>query len=260
MNGTILNIRQERILALLERTSTLTTLDLARELQVSDQTIRRDLKALAGNGTVEKFHGGVRLRSEACEPPFALRLQTNASAKTAIARACAELIPDGASLFLDNSSTACFLARQLRRRSGLTIITLSLESAHILAEAGDTNRVIVPGGELRTTDMTITGSSAIDYAARFSPDLFVMSVAAIDAARGCMDFDLFEAEFKSRLMPAAGQVILVADASKFNRIGLVRACPLENIDVFVCDAAPPADLRAAFGPSTQLIVTDRDEN
>ncbi|MDO9598570.1 MAG: DeoR/GlpR family DNA-binding transcription regulator [Azoarcus sp.] len=255
-----MNIRQERILELLERTSTLTTLDLARELQVSDQTIRRDLKALAGNGTVEKFHGGVRLCAEAYEAPFAQRLQTHAEAKTAIASACAERVPDGATLFLDNSSTACFLARQLRRRSGLTIITLSLESARILAEAGDANRVIVPGGELRAADMTITGSNAIDYAARFSPDLFVMSVAAVSAQSGCMDFDLFEAEFKARLMPAAGQVILLADAGKFGHSGLIRTCALEHIDVLVCDLEPPAELRAAFAPSTQIVVADSDES
>lgn len=260
MNEVIMNSRQTRILELLERTSTLTTLDLARELRVSDQTIRRDLRTLAGKGSVEKFHGGVRLCTETYEAPFTQRLQTNAAAKTAIANACAELIPDGATLFLDNSSTACFLARQLLRRSGLTIITLSLESARILAESGDANRVIVPGGELRAADMTITGSSAIDYATRFSPDLFVMSVAAISADRGCMDFDLFEAEYKSRLIPAAGQVILLADAGKFGRGGLVRTCTLDLIDVVVCDAPPPADLRAALSPSTHILVAETDDH
>lgn len=249
----VLNARQQRILDCLAQAPARSTLDLARELQVSDQTIRRDLRTLAQDGAVEKFHGGVRLRADTSEPPFAQRLRTQAAAKDAIAQAFEPTVPDGATLFLDNSSTACFVARRLARRSGLTIVTLSLEAARILAEGGGENRVIVPGGELRASDMTLVGRSAIDFVARFAPDFFVMSVAAVTELGDCMDFDLYEAEFKALLMPRAAQVVLLADSSKFGASGLLRTCGLEAVDTLICDSPAPHWLRNALRPKAQLL-------
>lgn len=254
MSGAIvMNLRQQRILETLAQTSALSTLDLARALQVSDQTIRRDLKPLAEEGVVEKFHGGVRLNTATVEPPFTQRLRTQAGAKQSIAAAFEATVADGATLFLDNSSTGCFVARLLARRSGLTIITMSLEAARILAEGGSSNRIILPAGELRTSDMTIVGRSAIDFAGRFAPDHFVMSVAALSETGDCMDFDLYESEFKSLLMPKAARVVLLVDAAKFATRGLVRSCGLNDIDLLVSDAAPPAWVARAMKPSASLI-------
>jgi DeoR family glycerol-3-phosphate regulon repressor len=251
-----MNIRQEKIIEILRQAAALSTLDLARSFDVSDETIRRDLKQLAEEGIVEKFHGGVRLSVANTEAPFEQRLRIQAAAKQAMAQACETLVPDGTTLFLDNSSSACFLARLLARKKGLTIITLSLQSARILAEGGEGNRIIVPGGELRPSDMTITGASAIRFAAQFSPELFIFSVAAVSSTRGCLDFDLFEAEYKAALMPYAAETVLLADASKFGASGLIRTCGLENIGVLVTDARPPAAFTGAFDEATRIIVAE----
>ncbi|MBR0568492.1 DeoR/GlpR transcriptional regulator [Azoarcus sp. L1K30] len=254
-----MNIRQEKIVEILHGTSTLSILELARSLNVSDETIRRDLRRLADEGLIERFHGGARLSAENTEAPFKQRLRTRAPAKHAIACACAELIPEDCTMFLDNSSTACFLARQLARRKGLTIVTPSIQVARLLAERGNGNRIIIPGGELRTSDMTMVGASAISYAAQFSPALLVLSVAAVTTA-GCMDFDLYEAEFKRALIPHAAQVVLLADAGKFEGSGLVRTCGLDAIDILVTDAQPPETLAQAFAPRTRVIVAGVDHD
>lgn len=229
--------RQERILAHLGARGKAAIHFLAEEFGVSDETIRRDLKILSAEGLVEKFHGGVRLSTPRAEAPFARRLQENAAAKAAIAARTAAHIREGATLLLDNSSTACFLARELTRREPMTILTISLEIAQILNAEGAQHRVILPGGELRGADRTLTGAGTIAYLADFSPSCFVMSVAA-GSPRGAQDFDLFEVEFKRAMMARADETILMMDAGKFSRSGLIHVCDWSQLDVLVTDGAP----------------------
>lgn len=237
-------VRQQQIVELLRDRRSATITDLAEHFQVSDETIRRDLKALAEHGMVDKFHGGVRLNVAEWEAPFDRRLREQAPAKRRIAHAAAELIEEDATILLDNSSTSCFLAQVLAPRPGrLTAITFSVEVAQILSSAGRHHRVILPGGELRADDRTIIGPSAIDFASQFTPSLFVMSVAAASPQRGCMDFDLFETEFKRAMMPLAEKVMLLLDSSKYSKPGLIQVCGWQAVDILVTDAPPPAAVR-----------------
>ncbi|QRG07784.1 DeoR/GlpR transcriptional regulator [Xanthobacter dioxanivorans] len=240
-------VRQQEIVELLRARRSATITDLAEHFQVSDETIRRDLKALAEAGMVDKFHGGVRLNVAEWEAPFDRRLREQAPAKRRIAHAAAELIEEDATILLDNSSTSCFLAQVLAPRPGrLTAITFSMEVAQILSSSGRNHRVILPGGELRADDRTIIGPSAIDFASQFTPSLFVMSVAAASASRGLMDFDLFETEFKRAMIPLADKVMLLLDGSKYAKPGLIQVCDWPAVDILVSDAPPPAAFREAL--------------
>ncbi|AVW91198.1 DeoR/GlpR family DNA-binding transcription regulator [Celeribacter baekdonensis] len=230
--------RQEQILAFLAARGKAAISSLAEEFEVSDETIRRDLKLLSGEGLVEKFHGGVRLPMPRAEAPFERRLLENAAAKTAIAARTAAHMREGATLLLDNSTTACFLAKELTRREPMTILTISLEVAQILNSGGGQHRVILPGGELRASDRTLTGASTIHYLSSFSPSYFVMSVVA-GSPSGCQDFDLFEVEFKRAMISRADETILMMDASKFSKSGLIHVCDWSEVDVMVTDGAPP---------------------
>lgn len=248
-------LRQQQIVGWLREIQASTVLDLADHFQVSDETIRRDLKSLAEGGIVERFHGGVRLNDVGWEAPFERRLQEQAGAKRRIAAAAAELIEDEATILLDNSSSSCFLARELAtKRRRLTAITFSVEVASILASAGPQHRVILPGGELRADDRTIVGASAIDFASQFAPGLFVMSVAAASPARGCMDFDMFETEFKRAMIPLADRVMLLLDSSKYARHGLIQVCGWQSVNIFVSDAAPPKDIGTALDQAEVVIA------
>lgn len=238
--GVALNIRQQSIAEWLQKTQSASIQDLSEQFQVSDETIRRDLRYLAQQGLVEKFHGGVRLNEERTEAPFQRRMREMADAKRLIGIAASALIADKSTVFLDNSSTSCFLARQLALRSGLTVITLSLEVAKILSASGQRHRVILPGGELRVDDQTLIGADAIRFASQFTPNYCIISVAAVSPEHGCMDFDLFETEFKRVMMPLAETVILLADSSKFRKSGLIKVCDLAAFDIMVTEAAPPA--------------------
>ncbi|PKQ11719.1 MAG: DeoR/GlpR transcriptional regulator [Alphaproteobacteria bacterium HGW-Alphaproteobacteria-1] len=230
--------RQQQILAALETSGRASISDLAEQFEVSDETIRRDLKILSAEGLVEKFHGGVRLSLPRSELSFDRRLREQAKAKTAIAARAARHLSDGATVLLDNSTTACFLARELVHREPMTFLTISLEIAGILSGHGCRHRVILPGGELRNADRTITGIDAIQFLSRFTPGYFVTSMVA-GSGRGCHDFDVFEAEFKRRMLPLADQTMVLMDSSKFGKSGLIHVCDWAEIDVLVTDAAPP---------------------
>lgn len=241
----VLSARQERIVEILRTTPSITTVDLAQRLDVSGETVRRDLQAMADDGIVQKFHGGVSLHRDVQESPFLLRLRTNVGAKRRLAQLVSKLLPDGASIVLDNSSTACFVAEALAERRGLTVATPSLEVARTLARSGDHHTVMLPGGTLRCSDMTLASASALRFATQLHPDYMVVSVAALSARGGCLDFDPFEVEFKQAVCMHARTVIVVADASKFEAPGLITSLPWTDVQVLVTDCALPPDLAQA---------------
>ncbi|WP_417783802.1 DeoR/GlpR family DNA-binding transcription regulator [Terasakiella pusilla] len=234
-----LNIRQQNIAEWLQEIQSASIQDLSDHFQVSDETIRRDLRQLSENGLVDKFHGGVRFNVARSEAPFQSRMRVMSQAKLQIGISAAKLIDKGATIFLDNSSTACFLARQLKTRTDLTIITLSLEVANILSTGTKGNRVILSGGELRPEDQTLTGAEAIRFISQFTPDMCFISVAAISPKHGCMDYDIFESDFKRVIMPLADQVVLLSDNSKFNKSGLIKVCDLSAFNILVTDRPLP---------------------
>lgn len=248
--------RQEQILALLKARGKAAITFLAEEFDVSDETIRRDLKTLSADGLVEKFHGGVRLSMPRTEPPFVRRLSENTAAKAAIAAETARHIREGATLLLDNSTTTCFLARELTHREPMTILTISLEVAQILNSGDSQHRVILPGGELRKGDRTLTGAGAISYLAGFSPSYFVMSVVA-GSARGCQDFDLFEVEFKRAMIERADETVVMMDGSKFSKSGLIHVCDWSGVDVLVTDA-PPSEIAEQIDHGHLLLAPPLD--
>lgn len=249
-----LSARQERIVEILRATPSVSTAELAQRLAVSGETIRRDLQALAEDGIVQKFHGGVSLHRDVQESPFQLRLRSNVAAKRRLAQQVAALLPDGASLVLDNSSTACFVAEALAVRRGLTVATPSLEVARALAAHGNRHTVLMPGGTLRSSDMTLAGANALRFAAQLHPDYLVMSVAALSARGGCLDFDPFEVEFKQAVQPHAATVIVVADASKFEAPGLITSLAWHQVQVLVTDAALPVALATATSELQAVVV------
>ena len=241
----VLSARHERIIEILRATPSITTGELALRLGVSGETVRRDLQAMADDGMVEKFHGGVSLHRDMQESPFLLRLRTNVGVKRRLARQVSRLLPDGASIMLDNSSTACFVAEALAERRGMTVATPSLEVARALAQGGDRHTVLLPGGTLRSSDMTLASANALRFATQLNPDYMVVSVAALSARGGCLDFDPFEAEFKQAAALHARTVIVVADSSKFEAPGLITSLPWSQVQVLVTDCALPAALAQA---------------
>lgn len=219
---------------------------LAEALQVTEETVRRNLKVLADDGVVERMHGGVRLVDDSAEADFNARYRENPVAKQRIAQHVASMLPNDVSLFLDIGSTTAHIADALRDHRRLVVVTNSVYVAFRLATRNE-NRVFLAGGELRGHDGGAFGADAMEFAANFNTDYAVLSSAGI-SEKGFFLYDLEEARFSRLIMRQASTRIIAADSSKFGRVAPVDIGHPEHVDYLICDKEPPkAIVSAALG-------------
>jgi DeoR family glycerol-3-phosphate regulon repressor len=238
--------RHGEILRLLGEEGTITIASLAERLGVSLETVRRDVRPLTDDGTILKMHGAVSLPFLSGEAPFERRMRENAEAKRLITRMVAATIRDGESIMLDTGTTTSFLARELLGHRRLTVVTNSSDIARTLSTVNG-NRVYMAGGELRSDSGAAFGVSAIDFIGRFSVSHAVISIGAVDALTGLMDYDLEEAEFARTVLSRGQRSLVITDHTKFGRQGLVRVCGFDGFSELATDQPPPPDIAAALG-------------
>ncbi|MEM7223263.1 MAG: DeoR/GlpR family DNA-binding transcription regulator [Pseudomonadota bacterium] len=229
--------RQATIMKALGMRGACSVSDLARELAVSDETIRRDVIAMADKGLVERVHGGITLPQLLREPAFRKRMAQNAAAKRVIAAAAADEIRNGESIVMDTGSTTAYVAQALSDHRDLLVVTNCTEIATRLAAR---NRVYLAGGELRADDGAVFGPSATRFLEQFRVSLAILSIGAIDGCHGLMDYYLEEAEFSQAAIGRAERVMVVADHTKFGNQAPVQVCDFAAVDVIVTDQAPEA--------------------
>ena len=172
---------------------------LAKNLGISDETVRRNIKTLEAKSLVKKVHGGVLLTSDLdqFEQPFRSRMDKNTTVKQLLAATVADMIKDGDSLFLDIGSTTAYIAQALCNHHDLFIVTNSVNISNILSKRNN-NRVFQAGGELRSHDGGAFGFDAIQFIRRFNVQYAILSVSAINAQNGFMLHDIQEARFVTR--------------------------------------------------------------
>lgn len=249
----MLTKRHGAILKLLEARGTMSPGALSQELGVSSETIRRDIRVLVEAGATLRVHGAVGLAGQIGEAPFARRMRENAAAKRAIAAALADRIADGDALMLDTGTTTSFVARALLGHRRLTVVTNSSDIARTLATVNG-NRVFMAGGELRGDSGASLGASALEFIRGFAVQHAIISAGAVDAS-GVMDFDLMEAEFARAVLACGERRVVVTDAGKFGRRGVVRVADFGGIDEVITDAPPPQPVVAALeAAGVQLVL------
>jgi DeoR family fructose operon transcriptional repressor len=230
--------RKQQILAALERTPAIRAVELGRSLGTSVASIRRDLADLERSGLLKRTHGGaVSNDLAAFEPSLAQKEDQYQTEKAAIAVRAASLVQDGDTIFLDAGSTTRQIARELRRRHGLTVVTNSLSVASELA-AGDLE-VILTGGHLRRGVLSQVGPIAEQSIAGLYVDKLFLAANGVDLLRGVTTPNIVEARTKRTMVEHAGEVILVADHSKFGRVTFGRVCGLERLNAIVTDEGLP---------------------
>ncbi|NQZ32621.1 MAG: DeoR/GlpR transcriptional regulator [Oceanospirillaceae bacterium] len=236
--------RQDAILSLLQARGSCSIVELAEMLEVSDETIRRNVRPLIEKKYLQKVHGGVILAPKGeDEQPFVRRMQANAADKEKIANLLAAIIVDGDSLMIDTGSTTAYVARALRGHKALNVVTNCTEIARTLVVAMD-NQVHLAGGQLRRDDSAVFGHSALTFVSQFHVKYAILSIAAISLQGEFMDHHMLEAEFSKAMIKQAQQVIVVADSSKFSSRALIQVCSLQQVDMLICNQAPPAELCA----------------
>jgi DeoR family transcriptional regulator, glycerol-3-phosphate regulon repressor len=250
---------QSAILDALRLTGRESVTALAERLNVSDETVRRHLKDLVEQGAVHRVHGSVVLAGALAEPPFSRRMKDRIAAKRAIGKAVAERVVDGMTLLIDSGSTTTYVAEALQHKTGLTVVTNSIEVARTLLGRSDCV-VQLAGGTLRADVGAAVGQEAIALINEFRADLAILSIGAIDAKHGYMDFDVDEARVARAMLEQSEKTIVAADAWKFTAKARVRVCGFEPIATLVTDQPPPISLRKTLNAAgTETIVATVSE-
>jgi DeoR/GlpR family transcriptional regulator of sugar metabolism len=237
-----MNIRERRALTLelLATQGEVSVADLSRRAGVSEMTVRRDLSALEGRGALIRLHGrAVVLVSRSYEPPFDVRVESARSAKENIGTVCADLIAEGETLVLDVGTTTLAVARALKGRRNITVLTPSLPIANLLAEEPGI-RVMLTGGVIRHGERSLIGELAAASFREYRFDTVVLGVGGIDAVDGLTEYNVDDARVKRAAIENARRMIVVADATKLGRVAFVRICPIERVDMLITDHAAPA--------------------
>lgn len=229
--------RRLQILSAARRDGRVTVDALAAELSVSAHTIRRDINKLCEASKLRRLHGGAEYIDPMQNLPYRTRAVMNACAKHAIGRCVARIVSDGALLFISIGTTPAIAAAALTDKQRLTVVTNNLNAANALA-ATTSNRIILPGGELRLPDRDFLGDAAEEIFDAYTADFGIYGVGGIAKDGTLLDFDVAEVRARERIRRNSRQSILVADHSKFGRRAPAEGGRLQDADVVVLDSAP----------------------
>lgn len=233
-NGQLPVERWERIRDVLREARILRVGDLCRRLAISEATLRRDLRVLEQRGELRRVHGGVvSVESRLEEPGFEDKAGRAAREKARIAAAALQHISGGMTVFLDGGSTVLALARALRARADIVVVTNSLRAAMELAGQGP--RTMLIGGELRRLSQTLVGPLTRHVLDVLQMDIAFMGAMGIGADGEITTTDPAEAFTKEWVMRRSARVVLLVDRSKFGKVSFARAGHLRDVDVLITD-------------------------
>ena len=229
--------RQRQILSLLTKQRRLSVAEIVEQFSVSEATARRDLESLASEGKVQRVHGGALAVEQAPpELPILERENEQADEKVRIGRATAELIVDKETVFLGSGTTVLEVARNLRNRKNLTVITNSLPVLNALAGIKEIT-VISLGGMLRDSELSFIGHITEQALAEVRVDKVVIGTHGISLEHGLTNDYLQETLTDRAILKIGKEVVVVADHSKVNRVSTVLLAPLDVMDTFVTDSS-----------------------
>ena len=230
--------RRREILARLSVDGKVIVSELARDFDVTEETIRRDLERLDKEGLVSKTYGGaVSKQNPALDLPYNIREGVNVVQKQKISDEISELINDGERIMLDSSSTALYIVKKLKNKKNLTIITNSVKILIELADKPDWT-VLSTGGLLKNGALSLTGSSAEKMINSYHVDTAICSCKGVDTVMGVTDSNEKDSLIKQAMFASAERRILALDAEKFDKKSFVRVCGFRDIDVLVTDSEP----------------------
>ncbi|MCW6509165.1 DeoR/GlpR family DNA-binding transcription regulator [Lichenifustis flavocetrariae] len=247
--------RQNRLLELLRQRGQATVAELVALLDVSRDTIRRDLDLMERRGLLVRTHGGAidKTRMVRVDTSLRSRMDEHADAKQRIGRAAAGLVRDSETLILNGGSTTCAFAAALTERRNLTVVTNNLRVPPVTPE-GAVRAVYVMGGTYWAVSQVTIGPIGLPGIAGFGADTAVIGVTGITAA-GITMGRLEEATETAGMIEVAKRSIVLVDRSKFGVTAFAQIAPLDRIEHLVTDAEPPPDVAAALeAAGVQVLV------
>ncbi len=247
--------RKAYLLKLLAEQGEVVAKTVSRELGLSEDTIRRDLRELAADGKLQRVHGGALPASPAVGD-FAARQSLAPQGKVAVGRAAAGLIRPGQVVILDGGTTTLQLAKHLPLDLTATVVTHSPTIAVALQEHPSVE-VVVIGGRLFKHSVVAVGAAAVEAISRVRADIYFMGVTGIHAEAGLSTGDLEECHIKRALMAAAAETHVLVTAEKVNAASPYVIAALGEIDGVVAELAVPQSVLATYRRAGLSVVRAR---
>jgi DeoR/GlpR family transcriptional regulator of sugar metabolism len=236
--------RREQILAYLSVHDRTPVSELSQVLGVSEVTVRKDLDVLESQGVLTRVHGGAVVSGRGrLELYFAAREQEHLEEKRRIAQAAAALITSGQRIFLDASTTALQVARLIKDREDLVVVTNGLYTALELNFSEGITTIVV-GGTMRRRSSSLVGSLNYNSVQRLRVDIGLFGARGLTVRDGLMESELDEAQLKQQLVSAAHIVVGIVDSSKFGRVAFSAFALPHEIDRVITDERAPTGMIA----------------
>jgi len=229
-------VRQRQIMAVLQETGAMRIGELSQMLDVSDETVRRDLAVLQDQGLLTRTRGGALAESVRLETSFQRRMRENGVEKQEIARIAAGYVEDASTIIIDSGSTMAHLVSQLRAKRDLVVITNGINHVEALL-SNPSLTVVVTGGMVRRVTMGAAGPLAAEALSSLHADHTFLATHGFSAEAG-MTYPSFEEVAVKRAMISAGaEVTLLADGTKCGRASMVKVAPLSELSRVI--TSPP---------------------
>ncbi|HWM39417.1 MAG TPA: DeoR/GlpR family DNA-binding transcription regulator [Streptomyces sp.] len=236
--------RRQLILEMVRANGAVSLRELARVVQTSEVTVRRDVRALEAEGLLDRRHGGAVLPGGFTrESGFPQKTHLATAEKTAIADLAAGLVEEGEAVVVGAGTTTQELARRLARVPGLTVVTNSLLVAQALAHANRVE-VVMTGGTLRGSNYALVGSGAEQSLQGLRVSRAFLSGSGLTAERGLSTSNMLSASVDRALVQAAAEVVVLADHTKLGTDTMFQTVPTDVMTRLVTDKPPPQDDRA----------------
>ncbi|MGQ9683691.1 MAG: DeoR/GlpR family DNA-binding transcription regulator [Anaerolineae bacterium] len=251
--------RQSRVAQFILRRGSASVQELRDHFGVSLMTIRRDLDALEEKGLIARIHGGAMAPASPAIAGEDERGILHVAEKAAIGALASGLVSDGQTLFLDAGTTTIELARRLRDRKGLTVVTNSVRVLAVLADQPGVNLIGI-GGSVYGGAWSFVGPLAEGALRRFNAHTAFMGISSVSLEHGLTEVNFFEATVKSTMIQRAQRVVLLADHSKFEKVSPITVASLKEVRTIITDDALAPELVARYQEAgVELLQAHSDE-
>ncbi|AZT90937.1 DeoR/GlpR transcriptional regulator [Caldicellulosiruptor changbaiensis] len=246
--------RRQKIMAMLNENKSVLVPELAKLFNVTEETIRRDLEKLEKEGLLKRTYGGaVLVENYNVDIPFEFRNATNIEGKKQIALTLIKYIEDGDTLVMDSSTSALQVAKLLKTKKKITVITNSEQIVNELKVFEDI-KVISTGGTLRNRSLSLVGPIAENTLKSLNANKAIISCKGFDIEKGFTESNELEAQVKKMMIEIADQVYMIADHTKMNKTALVNIATLDDVDfIFTDKVLPPSQENAIREKNVEIV-------
>lgn len=228
--------RQQMIMDKLNDKGSVRIADLTKELDVSRETLRKDIAELGRQGKLQVIRGGAVLNKPVNETIYNQRLQQNLAEKQLIAQNAVKLITEGDSVFVGNGTTAALVATAIKTQgfNNLVVITTSINVLKALEDA-DPIQVVLLGGGLRRIEGSLSGPLTLANIDGIFCDIGFFGSGGVSVDRGVTNHYFSEIEVDKKMMQHCRMKVLLADHSKFTKMNPFRTASIEDYDIILSD-------------------------